>query len=124
MRELKLKKCLNCGAMIKVIEDCHCACNFICCDEKMTDIKPNTEEAAVEKHLPTYEVKGDKIEVQVNHVMDADHYIEWISMCASNKECTVYFKPGDVATAEFDYVEGATLYAYCNKHSLWKKEVE
>ena len=24
MKELKLKKCLKCGALIKVIEDCHC----------------------------------------------------------------------------------------------------
>ena len=123
MRELKLKKCLNCGAMIKVIEDCHCACNFICCDEKMTDIKPNTEEAAVEKHLPTYEVKDDKIEVQVNHVMDADHYIEWISFVSENREETVYLEPGMDAKAVFLYQKG-TLYSYCNKHGLWSEAVK
>lgn len=123
MRELKLKKCLNCGAMIKVIEDCHCACNFICCDEKMTDIKPNTEEAAVEKHLPTYEVKGDKIEVQVNHVMDADHYIEWISFVSENREETVYLEPGMDAKVVFPYQKG-TLYSYCNKHGLWSEAVK
>ncbi len=123
MRELKLKKCLNCGAMIKVIEDCHCACNFICCDEKMTDIKPNTEEAAVEKHLPTYEVKGDKIEVQVNHVMDADHYIEWISFVSEECEETIYLEPGMDAKAVFPYQKG-TLYSYCNKHGLWSEAVK
>ena len=35
-----------------------------------------------------------------------------------------YFKIGDEAKAEFNYVPGSTIYAYCNKHSLWKKDVE
>ncbi len=123
MRELKIKKCLNCGAMIKVIEDCHCACNFICCDEKMADIMPNSTDAALEKHVPTYEIKGDKIIVNVNHVMDADHYIEWISFVNDDKEETVYFEPGKEAKAEFPYQKG-TLYSYCNKHGLWHQIVK
>ena len=39
-------------------------------------------------------------------------------------EQIVYFAPGDVPIASFKYVKGATIYSYCNKHSLWSKEVE
>ena len=35
---------------------------------------------------------GDKIIVKVNHVMEEDHYIEWISVVSDNEEITKYFK--------------------------------
>jgi len=44
----------------------------------MEDIIPNTVECAVEKHIPTYDKVEDEIFVKVNHVMEKDHYIEWI----------------------------------------------
>ena len=39
-------------------------------------------------------------------------------------EVTTYFKPGDEATVVSSYVPGSTIYAYCNKHGLWKADVE
>ena len=45
-------------------------------------------------------------------------------MVSDEKECTVYLKSSENAEATFHYIPGSTLYAYCNKHSLWKKEVE
>ena len=121
-RKLVIKQCKDCMNTIKVIKEQ--GCEVMCCGEAMKELVPNSVDAAVEKHIPNYEVKDGKIIVTVNHVMEEEHYIEWISMCMDNKECTVYFKPGDVAKAEFKYVPGATIYAYCNKHSLWKKDVE
>ena len=72
----------------------------------------------------TYEIKDDEIIVEVNHVMEDDHYIEWISAVSENEEHTKYLKPGMKAKARFKYTSGMTLYSYCNKHSLWKVEVE
>ena len=124
MRELVLKKCPNCGALIKVINDCSCnACGIKCCDKEMLSIKPNDTDAAFEKHIPTYQVEGDTLAVKVNHVMEEDHYIEWIAFVNDTKEEYIYFKPGDEAKAIFKYKQG-TLYSYCNKHSLWKCEVK
>ena len=71
--------------------------------------------------------KGDIIEVTVGeviHPMDADHYIEWIAHVYENRVCRVNLKPGDVPTAKFAYKPGATLYAMCNKHGLWKVDVQ
>ncbi len=124
-KELIVKKCKSCGATVKVINDCKCpGCGIVCCGESMDVLVPNSVDAAVEKHVPTYEVKGDILEVKVNHVMEEEHYIEWISMVTDNEEHTVYFKPGMEAKADFKYVKGATVYAYCNKHALWKAEVK
>lgn len=125
-RELIIKKCMSCGATVKVIEDCHCGddCGIKCCGEKMTVLEPNSVDAAAEKHVPTYEIKDGKIFARVNHVMEDEHYIEWISIVSEGKECTTYFKPGDEPVAHCKYVPGAVVYAYCNKHGLWKTEVE
>ena len=125
MQELNIKKCKKCGALVKVFEDCHCDnCGIQCCGEQMELLKPNSVDAAFEKHVPTYEVQDGKIFVRVNHVMEEEHYIEWISIVFDGKEKTTYFKPGDEPVAHCKYVPGSTIYAYCNKHELWKTEVE
>ena len=124
-RELLIKKCAKCGATVKVIEDCHCGdCGIQCCGEEMKPLIPNSVDAAVEKHVPKYEIKDKKIYVTVNHVMDDDHYIEWISVVADNKECTKYLQPGKEAKMHCKYTPNSVIYAYCNKHGLWKIEVE
>lgn len=123
-RELVIKKCFKCGAVVKVLKDCECSCGFECCGEKMKTLMPNSADAVAEKHVPTYEVQEGKIFVKVPHVMEEDHYIEWISIVFDGKEKTTYFKPGEEPVAHCKYVPGSTIYAYCNKHGLWKKEVE
>lgn len=124
-RELVLKKCKSCGALVKVIKDCECeGCGIKCCGEEMKELIPNSVDAAVEKHVPTYEINGDMIEVKVNHVMEEDHYIEWVAIVSEKRECIKYFRPGETCEVHFRYVPNSTLYAYCNKHGLWKAEVE
>ena len=123
--ELIIRKCKKCGAMVKEIIPCNCEGKGIkCCDEEMEVLVPNTTDAAVEKHVPTYEKMGDKIKVTVKHVMEDEHYIEWIALVTDKEEIMVKLKPGEEAECTFEYVPGSTLYAYCNKHNLWKKDVE
>ena len=113
--------CDKCGKILNVIKNS--ACDTICCGEPMREIKANSVDAAVEKHVPNYEVAGDKIIVKVNHVMEDEHYIEWIAMDSKNRFEKVMLNPGDTPEAEFTYVPGSTVYSYCNKHSLWKNDV-
>ena len=88
----------------------------------MVVVRPNSVDAAFEKHVPNYEEKDGKIIATVNHVMDEDHYIEWIAFVGENKEETVYLKPGEEARVEFSKMNGK-IYSYCNKHGLWVKEI-
>ena len=123
--ELIIKKCKSCGAIVRVIEDCTCEnCGISCCGEAMEVLVPNSVDAAVEKHVPTFEKVEDEIFVKLNHVMEKEHFIEWISLVADNKEYFVKLYPEQNAECRFPYITGSVLYAYCNKHGLWKKDVE
>ena len=123
--ELIIKKCKSCGALVKVLNDCNCeGCGIKCCDNEMEKLIPNSVDAAVEKHVPVYEKVEDEIVVKVNHVMEKEHFIEWISLVKENKEITVKLYPEQEAEVRFPYISGSTLYSYCNKHGLWKTDVE
>lgn len=118
-------RCPICGNLIGLIDGN--PDNIICCGQKMEHLVANTTDAATEKHVPVYEVQGEEIVVTVGsaeHPMDEDHYIMWIAQVSKNKTTRVRLHPGDKPEARFEYNKGATIYAYCNKHSLWMSEVE
>jgi len=122
--ELIIKRCASCGAMVKVLSDCTCNdCGIKCCGEEMKTLVPNSVDASLEKHVPQIERVEDEIYVKVAHPMEKEHYIEWVAQVADNKEEIVYLYPEGPAEARFKYIKGATVYAYCNKHGLWKKDV-
>ncbi len=118
-----LKECKNCGALVKVEEDCHCKCGFVCCGETMSDVIPNSSDGAKEKHIPNYKVIGEKMEISVDHVMDTEHYIAWVSLEKDNIEI-VHHLNKEKEEIIFPYIKGATLYSFCNKHGLWKRTVD
>lgn len=125
MKELVIKECSKCGAIVEVIKDCNCDdCGIKCCEEKMKRVVPNSVDAAIEKHVPTYERIEDEIFVKVNHVMEKEHYIEWLAMTSDDKVYKVMLYPEQNAECRFKYIPGSTIYAYCNKHGLWSKEVK
>ena len=121
-RELIIKRCKTCGAMLKVITDCE-DCGIKCCGEEMEKLIPNSVDASAEKHVPQVEKVEDEIFVKVAHPMEKEHYIEWIAQVVDNKEEFVYLYPEGPAEVRFKYIPNATIYAYCNKHGLWKKEI-
>lgn len=123
--ELRIKKCKKCGAMVKILKDCNCEnCGIKCCGIEMEILIPNSIEVAKEKHIPTYEKVEDEIFVTVNHAMEKDHFIEWIAMVKDNKEETITLYPEQNAQGGFKYIPGSTIYAYCNKHGVWKTGVK
>lgn len=100
---------------------------IMCCGRHMEELVANTTDAATEKHVPTYEKVGDEIVVrvgEVEHPMEKDHYIMWIAQVTDNRTTRVSLYPEQSTETTFPYIPGSTLYAYCNKHSLWKAEVK
>ncbi len=122
MNDLFIKKCSVCGAMIMSLKNYDS--NITCCGKKMDTVVPNSVDCSIEKHVPTYEKVEDEIFVKVNHVMEKEHYIEWVAMVSDVKTEFVRFYPEQNAEARFKYISGATLYAYCNKHGLWSTKVD
>ena len=117
-------KCKTCGNLVGLINGD--SDNLKCCGDNMEALIANTSDAAMEKHVPVYKKEGEEIIVSVGeaeHPMEEDHYIMWIAQVSENRTTRVRLYPGDKPCAKFPYIENSTLYAYCNKHSLWKCEV-
>ena len=113
--------CVNIIAMVK-----KSGAPVSCCGQKMKELEPGTTVAAVEKHVPVFEVKDNKVLVtvgSVEHPMLEEHYIEWIAVQTTAGNQRKVLKPGDKPQACFalcDSEEIEAVYAYCNLHSLWK----
>ena len=124
MRELVIKECAKCGARVEVLKDCTCDnCGIKCCGEEMKVVQPNTVDAAVEKHKPEVEVIGNYVVVTVNHVMEEEHFIEYVCLVGENINAKKYMTMGGAVKAVFPYIKGSTVYAYCNKHGMWSTEI-
>ena len=79
--EMKFYRCEHCGNIIAMVKNS--GVPVMCCGQKMTEIIPGTTDAAVEKHVPVYEVKDNMLYVtvgEVEHPMVEEHYIEWVSL--------------------------------------------
>lgn len=123
--EQKFYVCKHCGNMVAFVKDA--GVPIMCCGEKMSEVIPCTTDAAVEKHIPVYEVKDGKVFVsvgEVEHPMADVHYIEWISVQTDKGNQRKCLAPGQKPEAVFAICEDETVeavYAYCNLHGLWKK---
>ncbi|MCC8357316.1 MAG: desulfoferrodoxin [Oscillospiraceae bacterium] len=122
--EQRFYSCEHCGKIIAVVKET--GVPIICCGEEMKEIIPGTTDAAVEKHVPVYQVADGKVSVTVGateHPMLPEHYIEWISLQTKQGNQRKELKPGQPPKAVFPILEGdevVAVYAYCNLHSLWK----
>ena len=122
--DMKFYICEQCGKIIAMVKDA--GVPVMCCGQKMTELVPNTEDAAQEKHVPVYEVKDNIVEVtvgSVDHPMLDEHYIQWIAIQTDKGNQRKALKPGEAPKAAFALLEGEKLeavYEYCNLHGLWK----
>ena len=122
---VRFYRCPICGNIIGLIDGD--MSRIVCCGKPMELMEANTTDAAVEKHVPAYEVVDGELVVkvgEVEHPMEKDHYIMWIAQVSDNRTTRVRLYPEQSTETRFPYIPGSTLYAYCNKHGLWKVTVE
>ena len=119
---VRFYRCPICGNIIGLIDGD--MSRVICCGRPMEEMVANTTDAAVEKHLPQVEVLNNYIVVTVNHVMEDDHYIEWVALSSDKVLGKKFLKPGEQAKVVFPYIKGSEVHAYCNKHGVWKTDVK
>ena len=86
MSKIKFYRCKKCGAVIAALKECSCNC-LSCCGENMEELIPNTNDGAVEKHVPVVELTTDPCRLTklpvgmikigaVEHPMTEEHHIE------------------------------------------------
>lgn len=124
--ELEFYRCLHCGQIIEKIKDRKVP--VVCCGEKMHLLEAGSVDAAVEKHVPCVEIKGNLVYVTVGsviHPMTEPHFIEWIVLHTKKGVQRVNLTPSDEPKAIFALVDNdevVAAYAYCNLHGLWKSK--
>ena len=126
MKNTKFYNCPNCGLIVETIHDTGIVPS--CCGMKMDELLPNTVEASGEKHIPAVTVSDNVVTVNVgsvDHPMQEVHYIEWVQLVTENGSQRKYLKPGQTPNVVFHLIDDKPLavYAYCNLHGLWKKEL-
>jgi superoxide reductase len=118
----QIYRCKRCGNVVEVV---HAGGGSLsCCGEEMQLLKENTQDAAVEKHVPvvTREDGGWRVTVgEVLHPMGDEHYIPWIELIADGQVYRKNLTPADTPQAFFPVnTETASARAWCNLHGLWK----
>ncbi len=122
-KKMAVYRCKGCGVVVEAMND-H-ANDPQCCGTTMQQLKENTTDAAVEKHVPEVERVDGGIKVVVGsvaHPMADDHWIEWIEVIAGKSIYRRFLDPGEAPEAFFPLAgeENFVVRAYCNLHGLWK----
>ena len=121
---MRIWKCMGCGNIVAVLKEGTCVPT--CCGKEMKELKANTEDAALEKHVPVVTVEDSVVTVtcgEVLHPMEEKHYIEFMLLETNQGVKIQHLKPGDEPVTKFALLEGELVqsaYAYCNLHGLWK----
>ena len=94
----------------------------------MTELVPGTVEASREKHLPDVKVDGNVVHVSVGsiaHPMAEEHSILWVYLQTDKGGQRKELNPGVAPSVSFILCDEKPIavYAYCNLHGLWKKEI-
>ena len=122
---MRLYKCNDTGLMFEDINNSDNCLELSFCAIKGYVPKEH-EEGLTEKHIPTYERKGNDLVVTIGstpHPMTEDHYIEYVEL-ETNKG--FYRKsPTKDPVVTFRLEDGEeilNIYAFCNIHGLWIKK--
>lgn len=127
MKEPLFYLCSHCGNLITKLVDS--GSPPVCCGDPMNELKPNTSDGAIEKHVPVFTRAGDTFSVQVGsapHPMLEEHHIGFVWLHIKNGGQVKYPAIGGEPKAQFTLAPGdeaRTVYAWCNLHGLWKADI-
>lgn len=118
--------CKHCGNIVGVISSA--GVPLICCGEEMTELVPNTTDAAVEKHVPVARIDKSKVTINIGstpHPMTEEHHISWVYIQTIKGGQRKNLDVNSTPSVEFLLTEDdqfVAAYAYCNLHGLWISE--
>lgn len=118
--------CEKCGNIVEMVNAS--GVNPHCCGQKMSVLEAGVVEASREKHIPEVELLDGKVRVTVGsvlHPMAEEHSILWISLETDKGSQRKYLEVGAAPVVEFALADEkpVAVYAYCNLHGLWKKDI-
>ena len=126
MANNKFYICEKCGNIVEMVNAS--GVNPHCCGQKMSVLEAGVVEASREKHIPEVEVSDGQVKVVVGsvlHPMSKEHSILWVSLETDKGSHRKHLEVGAEPVVSFalDNEKPVAVYAYCNLHGLWKKEI-
>ena len=91
-----------------------------CCGITLPPLEP---ESADGQHMIRKEIAEDEYYVTVDHPMTKDHYISFLAALSDQGIQLVKLYPEGPAEARFKISRVRKLYAYCNRHGLFRLKV-
>ena len=127
MKNAKFYICPHCGNIVEMVNDA--GVKLFCCGQKMDELVPCSVDASHEKHVPDVKAHDGVVEVNVgsvNHPMEEVHWIEWVQLITDKGSYRKWLNPGEAPNVQFllNAEKPLAVYAYCNLHGLWKKELK
>lgn len=99
---MKFYICEHCGNIVTFLQSS--GVPVMCCGQKMTELVPDSTDAAQEKHVPVVTVEGSMVDVKVGsapHPMIPEHYIQWVAL-ETTEGCQIkYLEPGQAPEVKF-----------------------
>lgn len=124
-KKLEMYKCGVCGNFVEVVLSG--IGELVCCGQPMNLLKPNTTDAATEKHVPFFVKKDNELDVRVGsvlHPMTDEHYIQFIEVVSEDERYVKrkYLYPTEEPIFPLKWYDIGTLTAreFCNIHGLWE----
>lgn len=108
--------CPVCGNVIYAIGEAVISCCGI-------TLPPAEAEDADEEHAISIETVEDEYYVSVDHSMEKDHYISFLAAVSYQGVRFAKLYPEGGAEARFKIDGIKTIYAYCNRHGLYRVEL-
>ena len=113
MARAKLYVCPVCGNVIQSAGEAVISC----CGITLPPLEPENADA---QHEIRKEIAEDEYYVTVDHPMTKDHYISFLAAVSDMGIQFVKLYPEGPAEARFRIDRVRTIYAYCNRHGLFK----
>lgn len=120
-------RCEHCGNI--AIKPFDSGVPLVCCGDEMDEVVANTQDAALEKHVPVITADGNQVHVEVGsvlHPMIEEHFITFVCLETEKGYQISPLKPGDEPKVDFAVASGdraVKVYEYCNIHGLWVAEI-
>ena len=116
IRKSRFYVCPVCGNVIRAVGDAVISCCGI-------SLPPLEAEEAEEDHRIRVEPVEDEFFVRLDHPMSKDHYISFLAAVSDQEIQFVKLYPEGNAEARFKRSRVRILYAYCNRHGLFRMRV-
>lgn len=114
MKKVQFYICPVCGNVITAMGEG----NFSCCGVTL----PKQEAEMVdEEHMVTVETIDNEYSITMRHPMSKEHYVSFIAYVTSGTAEIVKLYPEQDIFVRFRKKGHGILYAYCNRHGLYRK---